>query len=327
MLVVERKQTDPYFNLAAEEYFLKAFDEDIFMLWRNEPSVIIGKHQNIQKEVHPSLIAKPMLPIIRRITGGGTVYHDLGNVNFTFINNGKANKLVSFPKYLNTILSALNALGLDAYMGANNNLLINDHKISGNAAHVFKNRVIHHGTLLFESKLDQLNFAITGNNKNYIDKAIESKRMKVTNIARHLPHKMNVLEFMAFIKAHIFSLHPQAKTYSLTNNDIAEIERIKENRYLKHNWNFHYSPPFRFKKETESNDQVYNLEVFVKSGLIKEFALHKNSKHHYLHKMFSELLIGKNFYTTKYANILKNLRHQLSSEDFHAFHQLIISKQ
>ena len=156
MLCVNQTKTDPYFNIASEEYLLKNFDDEIIMLYINEPSVIVGKHQNTLAEINYTLAKQKGLSVIRRLSGGGSVFHDLGNLNFTFIKNGTPGKLVDFKGYTQPIVDALNEIGVNAEFGGHNSLLIGGKKFSGNAEHIYKNRVMHHGTILFSTNLENL---------------------------------------------------------------------------------------------------------------------------------------------------------------------------
>ena len=129
MLIINRPQTDPYFNIAAEEYLLKQMEEDCFMLWQNQPSIIIGKHQNSLAEINYNFVKENNIPVVRRISGGGTVFHDLGNLNFTFISKGEKEKLVNFKKFTQPIIEVLNQMGVPARFEGKNDLRVSGLKI------------------------------------------------------------------------------------------------------------------------------------------------------------------------------------------------------
>ena len=153
MLCIISPYTSPYFNLAAEEYLLKCFQEDVFLLYRNIPSIVVGKHQNTLAEINLPFVQEQDILVARRISGGGTVFHDLGNLNFAFFTTGKEGDLVNYKRATMPIIEALGKMGLEAKLGQRNELLLKKLKISGTASHVWKKRVLHHGTLLFSSEI------------------------------------------------------------------------------------------------------------------------------------------------------------------------------
>ena len=165
------------------------------MIYRNEPSVIIGKHQNTLAEINHPYLNEHEIHLVRRLSGGGTVYHDMGNINFLFILSGEAGKLVDFKRFLLPVLTILQNMGLPVEYGGRNDLLIDGKKISGNAEHVFRNRILHHGTLLYSSDLTVLENVLRVSPGKYIDKAVRSVRSKVTNISDYLKSKMTVEKF------------------------------------------------------------------------------------------------------------------------------------
>ncbi|PKP15313.1 MAG: lipoate--protein ligase, partial [Bacteroidetes bacterium HGW-Bacteroidetes-22] len=195
MLCIKDSNTDPYFNLAADEYVMKNFKEDCFMLWRNEPSIIVGKHQNTLAEINVDYVKENSIKVVRRITGGGAVFHDLGNLNFTFIRNSEEGAQVDFRKFTQPIIDVLQKIGINAVFEGRNDLTIDGKKFSGNAEHVWKKRTLHHGTLLFSAVITDLSAALKVNPLKFNDKAVKSVRSRVTNISEHLKEKMDVLEF------------------------------------------------------------------------------------------------------------------------------------
>ena len=189
MLIIQNSTTDPYFNIAVEEYLLKNFTDDCFILYQNKPSIIIGKHQNTLAEINYQYVKENNIAVVRRLSGGGTVYHDLGNLNFSFIkNSGNDKNLVDFKMYTTPIIEVLKQLGVNAEFGGHNDIQVNGFKISGNAEHIFKKRVLHHGTLLFSSDLSILNNAIKAPENRYSDKAVKSVRAVVANIKDFIIH-------------------------------------------------------------------------------------------------------------------------------------------
>ncbi len=269
MLIVKRHRTDPYFNLAAEEYFLKEFTEDIFMLWRNEPAIIVGKHQNTISEINIDYVKENNIRVVRRLTGGGAVFHDLGNLNFTFIQNDKDHTKNDFRKYTKPILDVLLALGIDARFEGRNDLTIDGRKFSGNAETVWKERVLHHGTLLFSATMADLGQALRVDPAKFQDKAVKSVRSRVTNISEHLKDPMDVLEFSDLILNHIVGTYPDAVSYELTDDDHEKIEELVKVRYGTWEWNFGNSPGYNFRKVVRT-EQSGTIEfcMDVKNGVI-----------------------------------------------------------
>ena len=270
MLCIEREFTNPYFNIAAEEYVLRQFSEDIFMLWRNEPCIIVGKHQNTLAEINVDYVRENNIPVVRRITGGGTVFHDLGNLNFTFVKNGKPDQLVNFRKFTQPIIEVLKQLGVEAKFEGRNDLTIQGKKFSGNAEHVHKNRVLHHGTLLFSAQLGNLSKALKVDPSKFSDKAVKSVRSRVTNISEHLAKPIDVMDFKHQILKHIQQTHPEMKIVSFSDEDVKNIQKLAEEKYQTWDWNFGYSPTYNFNRRLKATGGNMELHFEVKDGIIEK---------------------------------------------------------
>ncbi len=273
MLCIAHSQTDPYFNLAAEEYLLRNFSENCFMLWRNENSIIVGKHQNALNEINMDYVKKNNIRVARRISGGGTVFHDMGNLNFTFIMNGHEGHLVDFRKYTKPIIEVLRKLLVDASFHGRNDLIVNGKKISGNAEHVYKKRVLHHGTLLFSSALDDLNLALKTDPCKFRSKAVKSIRSKVTNIKEYLKTDLDVIQFRNLILEHVLKKFPGASMYELTDQDIGHITKLKNEKYSTWEWNFGYSPDYGMEKTFSANGGFIKINLNVSGGIIQKFKI------------------------------------------------------
>ena len=269
-LCLHHFSTDPYFNLAAEEYFLKDFQENYFMLWRSQPTVVVGKHQNALAEINHDFVHSHHIPVARRLSGGGTVFHDLGNLNFTFIRNVEKIQEVNFKVFTFPIVEALKTLGIDAYTTGRNDLVIDGKKISGNAEHVHRNRVLHHGTLLFNSQLDALKGALKVDLSKFEDKAVQSNRSEVTNIAPYLPEPMSVEDFGNRLFAAISNQIAGSQEYSLTETDIEAIRKLSDEKYRTWDWIFGYSPKYRFKNKFQAPKGEIAINLLVEKGLLVE---------------------------------------------------------
>jgi len=272
MLLIQRHQTNPYFNIAAEEYVLKHFSEDVFMLWQNEPSVIIGKHQNTLAEINHQYVEQNRIPVVRRISGGGAVFHDLGNLNFTFIKTIHGEDLVDFKRFIDPIISVLKELGIDARQEGHNDIRINGLKCSGNAEHVFKNRVLHHGTILFSSDLDTLGTALHSEEDRFTGRAVKSRRSPVTNIISHLPVKISLNEFIDKVYKHLFSIDQNARFYNLTDSDQSEIQKLADQKYKTWEWNYGYSPAYQYRHQIKE----LSCELETSGGIIREASIYNN---------------------------------------------------
>jgi lipoate-protein ligase A len=307
MLIIERSGKDPYFNVAAEEYLLKTINADCFMLWQNDPSIIVGKHQNALAEINLPFILDKKIPVIRRISGGGTVYHDHGNINFSFIKTGERDKLVDFRKFLDPVIGALNQLGIPAKFEGKNDLRVNGLKISGNAEHVYRNKVLHHGTLLYSSDLTIIKQVFNNNPEKFADKAVRSLRSNVANITDFIAEPLHVNEFMQKITAYIEKNSGTIDIIGLKTNDIIEINKLVTEKYGTWQWNFGYSPPYIFRNEVETDQDTFNIELHVKDGMINNPELKINGKISGINNIFEYLLNGKKHeFHTLQALVLSN---------------------
>ncbi len=273
MLCIKNEHTDPCFNAAAEEHLFRNITANCFMLYRNRPSIIVGKHQNTLAEINLDFVQKKSIMVVRRLSGGGAVYHDLGNLNFTFIRNGEMGKLVDFVKFTQPILEVLNNLSVPARFEGVNDLRIGNQKISGNAEHVFKNRVLHHGTLLFSSNLEDLNMALKIREDVYHDKAVRSVRSNVVNISRFLKSEISIMEFRDIIFKHILTAFTNAEEYELNEHDEKSIRQLMDQKYTTWEWNFGYSPRYQLKRSVQLGEKKLSIRLLVEHGIISEIHL------------------------------------------------------
>lgn len=274
MIYIEKHSTDPWFNLAAEEVALKSTSEDILMLWVNKPSVVLGKHQNTVAEINQAFVIEHDIPVIRRISGGGTVYHDLGNLNYSLITSSEnREKLIDFPKFADPVVQFLKTFGYDVKFYGKTNLGVNGQKFSGNAAHVFKNRVLHHGTLLFDTDLNRLEQTIRPTEANVKDKAIKSVRADLINLNSLLPQISSINEFQQLFKSFLVNYFSITKTSVFTAMELEEINLLVNEKYKTTQWNYGYSPNYLFTKAGlfQNNEVVIHLDV--KKGIIVDLQL------------------------------------------------------
>ena len=272
MLCIKHFSTDPYFNIATDEYIFKHIKEDCFMLWRNDNAIIIGKHQNANAEINADYVKEKDIKVVRRLSGGGAVYHDLGNLNFSFTRTSdNSSDMVDFRRYTKPILEVLKDLGVeDAKFEGRNDLTIGGKKFSGNAEHIFKNKVLHHGTLLFSSEMRDVSDALKVNPLKYKDRAVKSVPKRVTNISNHLKDNISLEQFTDKIMNYILENYENARMYEFTEEDFAAIEKIKQEKYSKWEWNFGYSPDYNFKQGVKSDGGLIEMNMNVSEGNIKD---------------------------------------------------------
>lgn len=205
MKYIRLKTHDPYYNLAVEEYLFRNADEDIFMLWQNSPSVIVGRNQNVYAEVDLGYTEREGICVCRRITGGGAVYHDLGNINYTFISVKGDARALDFEYFTRPIIRALKELGVEASLGGRNDIECGGRKISGNAQHIEGGRVLHHGTLLFSTDFGVMESALKVDKEKLSYRAVKSTRARVINMREALGREISAEEFLSELERYVSS--------------------------------------------------------------------------------------------------------------------------
>ena len=239
MYLIVDTTTDPAWNLAVEEYLLTQRDEPFFRLWRNADSVIIGRHQNAYAEIDLAYVERERIPVVRRMTGGGAVFHDLGNVNYSFFD-------LKDRVFTEVILDALRALGVDGRCSGRNDLVLEDgRKFSGTAVCKHGSRVLEHGTLLFDASFDRLGRALKPRPEKFQGKAVQSVRSRVANLSGQLATPISVEAFMGYLTDSIAAALG-CTPYAFTEDDRAAIARLRDERFGNPAWNFGASPACRF---------------------------------------------------------------------------------
>lgn len=238
------QSTDPAFNLALEQYAFDALprERSWFMLWRNRDAVVIGRHQNTLAEINEAAVKEKNITVVRRLSGGGAVYHDLGNLNFTFIQDAARGGRLNMGLFCRSVARALQAMGVDARVNGRNDITIGGQKFSGNSQYVREGRVMHHGTILYDSDLDTVAQVLRVDSEKIRAKGVASVRARVTTVRSHMPRPVPLEEFKARLLEEISRERPM-EPYALTQADIAAVEAIKRERYDRWEWNYGVSPP------------------------------------------------------------------------------------
>ncbi|WP_455087655.1 lipoate--protein ligase family protein [Parvimonas micra] len=259
MIFIKNKNTDVYFNLAMEEYFFEKFKKDeVFMLWINEPSVVIGKHQNLIEELNMKYCFENNIKIARRLSGGGTVVHDFGNLNYTYITNTTGDTALDFKEFLKPVYNALLNLKIDADISPRNDFRVEKKKICGHSQFMRKKRVLHHGCILFDSNLNNLRNALNVENKKIISKSAKSVKSSVANLKEISKLDYEISDFLEKLKNEILKTQEDYEIYELTKEDILKIEKIKSEKYATKDWIYGQSPKCTFILDEERD---YTVEI------------------------------------------------------------------
>ena len=273
MLFIDNQNiTDPRINLAIEEYCLKYLDpEQTYLLFYiNQPSIIIGKNQNTIEEINTKYVDENGIIVVRRLSGGGAVYHDLGNLNFSFITKDDGNSFHNVKKFTEPVVAALKRLGVDAELSGRNDLMANGRKISGNAQFSTRGRMFSHGTLLFDSEIEHVVSALKVKKDKIESKGIKSIRSRVANISEFLDQKMTTEEFRELLLRYIFDTEGDIPEYKLTDEDWKIINQISKERYQNWDWNYGKSPKFNLQHSKRFTAGSIDIRLEVHKGMIQE---------------------------------------------------------
>jgi lipoate-protein ligase A len=274
MYYIESDATDPYYNLAFEQYVFDGLSQadEYFMFWRNDNAIIVGKHQNIAGEINAPYVREKGIRVVRRLSGGGAVYHDLGNVNFTFIVNGGNLGAFDFASFCKPVVRALATLGVTAEINGRNDMTIDGKKFSGNAQYCKRGRVMHHGTVLYDSDLSVVGQALVVPKDKIESKGLKSVQSRVTNVKSYMHDDIPVERFIEELRDAMFRENAMIP-YALTEADRAAVQKLRDEVYTTWEWNFGASPAYSIKKERRI-EGCGKIEVHmnVKEGIIREIA-------------------------------------------------------
>ncbi len=309
MLIIDSPSTNAYFNIASEEFLLHKYPtEDIFLLYINAPSIIVGKFQNTLAEINLDYVNENNIKVVRRMSGGGTVYHDLGNLNFSFHTLLGDYDFMDFSRFTKPVLALLNDLNVPAKLEGRNDLLVDGKKFSGNAKLARNGKMIQHGTILFNSEMSVLGEALKVNPLKFIDKAVKSNRARVTNLIEYLPSETTLETLKEKLVEKMKADNEGAEIYTLTPEDLEGIEKLMKEKYETWDWNFGFSPNYNFNKAIKIPAGFIEIHLDVVHGLIEKAKIFGDFFASNAIEDFEAKLIGK-------KHELEELRHLLSSTD------------
>ncbi|MDD5182752.1 MAG: lipoate--protein ligase [Bacilli bacterium] len=307
MKTIINNSLNPYYNLALEEYVMKNvdIDEDIIILWQNSPTIVVGRNQNTIGEINNEYIKNKNINIVRRTSGGGAVYHDLGNLNYTFVTKNISENLNNYEKLTKPIIDAINSFGVDAYFFGRNDILLDNMKISGNAQSFYQNKMFQHGTILFNSDLNEIKKLLIPKNK-VNDSSIKSNRSAITNIYPYLPDKISIDEFKDRLLKFILKSNDISKfIIELNDEDYYLINKLKKEKYESWEWNFGKNPKYSFSKEKRfiGGNIIFNMEI--KNEIIKQIEIFGDFLGKKNASDLEKVLRGKKFIRDEIYNLLK----------------------
>lgn len=268
--------TSPSWNLALEQYVFDCLPRDrtYFMLWQNDNAIIVGKYQNTLAEIDLPYVREHNIQVVRRLSGGGAVYHDLGNLNFTFISDAGREDQINFHLFCRPVLQALEELGVKAEINGRNDLTIDGKKFSGNSQYIRQGRVMHHGTILFDSDLSVVERALQVDPEKIRGKGIRSVHSRVTNVKDHLPRAVELSEFRRVLLAHILRRMP-GEEYILSPAEEEAVAVLERERYQTWEWNYGSSPAVTLiKRERVEGCGLVEVSLFLDRGRIQEVSFH-----------------------------------------------------
>ena len=312
MKLIISPSTDPQFNLALEQYVFDEMDksEEYFMLWHNNNAIIIGIFQNANNEIKHDVVKEKGIKVVRRLSGGGAVYHDMGNLNFTYITNQKDKKAaIAFSVFLNPVASALAKLGVAAEVNGRNDITIDGKKFSGNAQYIKRGRVMHHGTVLFDSDLSVVGACLNVSKEKMAAKGVQSVASRVTNIKSYMDDSIDMEKFKEALLSAMFS-QGEITEYKLTEEDIAKVNKIKEEKYALDSWNYGKSPIYNLsrKKRFEGIGTVEAYAEFDEAAnTIKSITLHgdffSRAGIEEFASFFKDLVLNKDAFAARFADV------------------------
>ena len=266
---LETRSQNPFYNLAFEEYILRNRTEgDYLLLWQNDNTIVIGRNQNAEAEINHAFVEEHQIRVVRRMTGGGAVYHDLGNLNYSFITDAGDSERMTMEHFTRPIVEALKGLGLHAEASGRNDILVEGKKVSGTAQCLIHGRILHHGTLLFDSNPGMVAGALNVDPSKFQSKSSKSVRSRIGNIRSFLKQDMDMPAFWAYLKE---TLAGSGMVFdALTAQELAQVDALKAEKYDTWEWNYGRSPKFDVRCKRYWDGGCLEANVSIANGVITD---------------------------------------------------------
>jgi lipoate---protein ligase len=311
MYLLISPSSDPYTNLAVEECLLKTSLEDYIFIYVNQPCVVIGKHQITTKEINSFYIKEHNILVARRLSGGGTVFHDEGNLNFSIIKTNTSGVNISYKHLSQPIIEFLQHEGADVYLSERNDIMFKDKKVSGSAMHIYKNRAIAHGTLLIDCNLKNLSSSLSSHPERFTDKSIASVPSKVMNLSE-IYKNFTVSHIINQFTKFILNQYPEVSIFSIPSNYTNYIQQLVDEKYSNYDWIYGYSPKYNYKNSFDFNGSRISYQLQIEKGNINRIQIESADEVNSSIELEFKDLIG----TPHNISILKSLQDLSSTTVF-----------